>query len=241
MVYPDFSFERKAFKRGYQWVIGVDEVGRGAFAGPLVVAAVVLPLNFKCVNTLLRINDSKLLSANNRVLLSAEIKKKAIAWDISEVGVGVINKIGIARATMKGMRKTVKDLAEKIGEGVALSCHSGEDRNLYRFRIRSGMTKTFVLVDYYSIPYLPNVGKNNQLGIKKGDQRSMSIAAASIIAKVHRDRLMDRLAKNGRYKKYGWERNKGYGTLEHRRAIIKYGLTKYHRKDFVRNTGKYLT
>jgi ribonuclease HII len=277
MMYPDFHFERKAVKAGSRFVIGVDEVGRGCFAGPLVVAAVVFPstiynskgpLSYLCTDKLFTVNDSKKLTAEQRETLSREIKKQALAWDVSEVGVGVINRIGIGKANMKGMRRTIKDIVRKIlliqrlGGAIngdfRLQIQEGKDRKssiVIRFKggekqHNSGifgsevnpksssikhankMRNFFVLVDYFSIPYLPKFGMKMQIGIKKGDQRSCSIAAASIIAKVHRDELMKRLAKNPGYKKYGWQENIGYGTKKHREAIYKYGLTKYHRKQF---------
>lgn len=110
----------------------------------------------------------------------------------------------------------------------------------------------FVLVDYYHVPYLRGIGKTGQLGIEHGDQKSISIASASILAKVHRDKIMESLNKQFKYKKYGWgrnkqslfrakgrdiyglARNKGYGTSEHQKAILRYGLTRYHRKEFVK-------
>jgi ribonuclease HII len=214
MTFPNFSFEKKQWKKGFKYVVGVDEVGRGAFAGPIVVGAVIWPrpLRLKTEDLKLKIdgvNDSKLLKPRFREQLTKEIKEKALAWDVTEVGVSVINRIGIAKATEKAMRKTIKDLKRK------------------------GFPPDFVLIDYYYVPYLHGVGKKRQQGIKHGDQKSFSIAAASILAKVHRDKLMRSLARKPRYKLYGWGKNKGYGTSLHRKAILRYGLTRYHRKRFV--------
>lgn len=153
------------------------------------------------------INDSKLLKPRFREQLTKEIKKKALAWDMTETGVSVINRKGIKKATEKAMRKTISDLA------------------------REGYPPDFVLVDYFYIPYLRRLGLKNQKAIKNGDQKSFSIVAASILAKVQRDKIMRSLSR--KYPQYGWGRNKGYGTKFHQQAILRYGLTRFHRKQFV--------
>jgi ribonuclease HII len=208
MNQPNFSFEKQLWQKGFKSIAGVDEVGRGAFAGSVVVGAVIFPKEIVQIDG---INDSKLLKPRFREQLTIQIKKKALAWDVTEVGVRVINRIGIGKATEKAMRKTIRDLTKK------------------------GFLPDFVLVDYYYVPYLQGVGKARQKGIKHGDQWSFSIAAASILAKVHRDKIMRSLARKSRYKPYGWGRNKGYGTKLHRKAILRYGLTRFHRKGFVKS------
>jgi len=219
MKLPDFSYEKRLWKKGFRFVVGVDEVGRGAFAGPVVVGAIIFPpISFTRTKRSLQIdeaskidgiNDSKLLKPRLREQLAREIKKKVLAWDVTEVGVSVINRIGIGKATAKAMRKTISDLARK------------------------GFPPDFVLVDYFYISYLRGLGLKSQKAIKHGDQKSFSIAAASILAKVHRDKIMRSLARKPRYKVYGWGRNKGYGTKLHQKAILKYGLTRLHRKQFI--------
>lgn len=206
MAQPNFSYEKKLWRREFKYVVGVDEVGRGAFAGPVVVGAVIFPKEIVEIDG---VNDSKLLKPRFREQLAQEIKKKALAWDVTEVGVGVINRIGIGKATQKAMRKTIADLTKK------------------------SFKPDFVLIDYFYIPYLAGFGKKNQLGIKHGDKKSFSIAAASILAKVYRDKIMRSLARKPRYKVYGWGRNKGYGTIFHQKAILRYGLTRFHRKEFI--------
>lgn len=207
MAQPSFSYEKRLWKRGFKYVVGVDEVGRGAFAGPVVVAAVIFPRQIVEING---INDSKLLKPRFREQLVKEIKEKALAWDVTEVGVGVINRAGIGKATAKAMRKTVSDLVQK------------------------GYPPDFVLVDFFYISYLQGLGLKNQKPIKNGDQKSFSIAAASILAKVHRDKIMRSLARKPRYKVYGWGRNKGYGTKSHQQAILRKGITRFHRKRFIK-------
>jgi len=235
MISPNFSYEKKLWKTGYKFVVGVDEVGRGAFAGPVVVGAVIWPRPNKLKTKDLKlkidgINDSKLLKPRAREQLAKEIKKHALAWDVTEVGVSVINRIGIGKATEKAMRKSIKDIARLLDCYVVRLKDSKFQYSKIAIKQSSNF---FVLIDYYYISYLRGIGKKNQLGIKHGDRKSLSIAAASILAKVHRDKIMRSLSKNPRYKKYLWGKNKGYGTKVHLKNILRYGLTRYHRKEFV--------
>ena len=131
-------------------------------------------------------------------------------FGIGEANIGFINKHGIVKATEKAMRMALREVQGKLRE-----------------------KKIFVLVDAFHVKYVPGVGLRNQKAIIKGDQKSISIAAASIIAKVHRDKLLDKLHKE--YPVYKWKENKGYGTRDHQIAIKKHGVTKYHRKLYVRN------
>lgn len=215
-------------------MVGVDEVGRGAFAGPVVVGAVVFAPVKKQFTHLaieqLGINDSKLLKPRTREQLAKEIKKHALAWDVTEVGVSVINKVGIGKATEKAMRKSIKDIARLLDcyiDNMGQEIRQNNNITIHQYN------NLFVLVDYYYISYLRGIGKKKQLGIKHGDRKSFSIAAASILAKVHRDKIMRSLSRKPRYKKYLWGKNKGYGTKVHLKNIIRYGLTRYHRKKFV--------
>lgn len=182
---------------GYELVIGVDEVGRGALAGPVVAGAVA----FLAPTRIIGIKDSKKLTAKTRETLAKLIKAEA-RWGIGEVGVGTINRVGIVKATEKAMRQAVA-------------------------KVRQG--KCQVLVDAFHVKYIPGVGLKNQQAIIKGDEKVLEISAASIIAKVYRDALMAKI-KN----RYGWKRNKGYGTVEHIRALKKFGVTRLHRLAFVK-------
>lgn len=234
---PNFGYERKLWQKG-KLVVGIDEVGRGAWAGPVVVAAVAWPqlLKFKTQKSKVKtteglgIDDSKRLTPKKREILAKEIKKYALAWDITEVSASVINKIGIGKATEKGMRKAVRDIT-KLLNGYIVELNEEKQHNNITINNQQ-FHNLFVLVDYYHVPYLRGIGKSRQLGIKKGDQKSLSIAAASILAKVYRDKLMRRLGR--KYSKYHWGENKGYGTEIHQRAILRYGLSRYHRKQFVK-------
>ncbi|OGH06096.1 MAG: ribonuclease HII [Candidatus Levybacteria bacterium RBG_16_35_11] len=204
---PTFREEEILWKKGFNYIIGIDEVGRGAFAGPVVTAAVIFDPK-KCSQDLfLEIDDSKRLRSLKRKTLAKQIKDQAIFWEISTKSVAVINKYGIGKATNMAFRKSLSSIVKLL------------DRE-----------KPYVLVDGFHVRYIRGVGLKHEKAIVKGDQKSMSIAAASIIAKDHRDRLMKALSK--RYPRYGLGRNKGYGTKEHQMAIKKFGLTRIHRRSF---------
>ena len=182
-------------------VIGIDEVGRGAFCGPVVSCSVLLEKKILNNNLVLLIMDSKKLSHKKRIILSKFIK------EYSSYSIGVANNIEIDE--MNILRAT----------------------NLSMIRSYDKFKKTENLI---KIDGLKTFSLNEKTTfIKNGDQISISIAAASIIAKTWRDRLMTLYSKI--YPMYGWERNKGYGTHEHRSAIKKFGLTKIHRKSFLSN------
>lgn len=197
MQLPTFEHERKLWDAGIQHVAGVDEVGRGCFAGPVVAAAVVLPSHFNATN---EINDSKQLSAKKREQLAAIIQKHAIAYSIAEVSVPVINEIGIGKAAQIAFAQAIKDLKTPPDH---------------------------ILIDAFMIK---DINPTIQTPIIHGDRLSISIAAASIIAKVYRDALMGKLHEQ--YINYNFLSNKGYGTKAHREAIAKFGLSDLHRTSF---------
>ncbi|SRR5260221_2022859 len=205
---PTFKFEKELWIKGIKTIGGIDEVGRGAFAGPVIAACVVFKsgFNFSDIEGEL-INDSKKLSAKKREVASIWIKKNSLAYGIGKASVAEINKLGIVKATEKAFRRAIK------------FCPSGIE---------------FLLIDAFYIPNIKTLRQSQQLPIIKGDALSVSIAAASIIAKVYRDELMIALSKNIKYKKYSWNENKGYGTKKHREIIQKEGITKLHRHAFVR-------
>lgn len=214
MGFPDFYFERKLHREGYRIIAGVDEVGRGCFAGAVVAGCVIFDKNtistFKGFplqdSRKIIINDSKKLTPKQREIADKWIRKNAFAWGIGAASVSQINRLGIKKASEIAFRKAI------------VNCKLSID---------------YLLIDAFYIPYVKGLRRRNQKPIIKGDTKSVSIAAASIIAKVYRDNLMLKLGKKPKYKKYGWGKNKGYGTLEHRKAIKKFGLTRQHRKQFV--------
>jgi ribonuclease HII len=239
---PNFSFEKRLWRQGLSVVAGVDEVGRGCFAGPVVAAAVAFApmVNAKWqMPNGVHIDDSKKLTPRQRDRAEAWIRKNALTWGIGEANAVLINRIGMARASKVAFRKAIKAANSK-------------------FKVQNSKLD-FLLIDAFFIPHVPSLPtrrrkdkkgryrknpKGRQAAIINGDEKSLSIAAASIIAKVYRDKLMTGLSKQ-KYrteydqhvagKKYGWGKNKGYGTKEHQEAIKKYGITRLHRKQFVKN------
>ena len=232
MKLPDLSHEIELWKKGYM-VIGIDEVGRGAFAGPLYVGGVIFdPRSDIQYLTSIGINDSKKLKPNIRKMLSKVIQKECLAYHISTIDVAQINRIGIGKATFQAMRNTVQNLTVSLRAARS---------NLVKEIATSSSTpredRIFVLVDGFYIKYLKGIGLKNQKGIVGGDGISLSIAAASIIAKVARDEHMEKLS--AKFPNYGWGRNKGYGTLSHRQTLQKLGITRLHRKAFIKNLSCY--
>lgn len=209
MKLPDLSFENKAWKKDFRTVAGVDEVGRGCFAGPVVAGCVAFSPNSR-YDTLeskkIFINDSKKVTPKRREVASYWIKKHALCYGIGWANVGEINRYGIKKASEIAFRRAIKNCGSRID---------------------------YLLIDAFYIPHVKNLRRKNQKPITKGDTKSFSIAAASIIAKVYRDRLMKRLSEKQRYAYYKWDRNKGYGTLQHRKAIKRHGVTRLHRKKFI--------
>lgn len=197
MISTTFDEEQILWQKGFKYVAGVDEVGRGCFAGPVVAAAVVLPQDFD-IN--IGVNDSKLITAKKREILSEYIIKNAVSYSIATVSVEVINELGIGSAAQEAFYEAVTGLS---------------------------ISAEYILVDAF---YIRKINKNIQKAIVHGDRISVSIAAASIIAKVYRDRLMTEFQSE--YPQYDFGTNKGYGTLRHREALKKYGLSNLHRTSF---------
>lgn len=193
-------YERKLKKQGYDLVVGIDEAGRGPLAGPVVAGAVILN-TYRFKN---RIDDSKKLSALARQMAFAEIIKKSI-YGIGIVGEQEIDRINILNATRQAMQKALSELLKKI-EGCLGRVHIIVDGNML---LNTPLACTAII---------------------KGDGRSKSIASASILAKVTRDRIMDDYDKI--YPLYGFIRHKGYPTEAHRKAIKRFGPCRIHRKTF---------
>lgn len=190
-----YTYERAANRRGRGIVAGVDEAGRGSLAGPVTVAAVVLPP--ECY--LPRLNDSKKLSPSVREELYVQITERAVSYHIILIDAETIDHFNILQATRRGMYEAIAALSPIPEE---------------------------VLIDAVTLPKLPMPSQS----IIKGDAKSASIAAASILAKVTRDRLM--IQYGTEYPHYGFAQHKGYGTHEHIEAIKKYGVCPLHRKSF---------
>lgn len=206
MKLPHKTLERKLFKSGYRYVFGVDEVGMGCLAGPVVVCAVAMTNHFynKHHQKLRWLRESKLLLPHQRERFSEELlKEKDLVYAISSVSSKMIDKINIYQAARLGMKNAIKKLKPNFD------------------------LKTIVLVDgktkIKGVDY-------EQMAIVKGDRKIFAIACASIIAKVHRDRMMTRYAK--KYPGYSFEKNKGYGTKYHQARLTTLGPCEIHRKSF---------
>jgi len=195
-MYEMFSFEREYGE--YEYICGIDEVGRGPFAGPVVACAVILPKDCD----ILYLNDSKKLSEKKREALYDEIIEKAVSYGIGVVSEKVIDEINILQATYEAMRIAINNLSVKPD-------------------ILLNDAVTIPLVDIKQVPII------------KGDAKSASIAAASIVAKVTRDRMMDEF--DSVYPGYEFSKNKGYGTKAHRDALKVIGPCEIHRRTFIRN------
>ena len=194
------QYERALIAKGYQYVAGVDEVGRGPLAGPVVCAAVIMPLDENSL--VVGVDDSKKLSEKKREALAEQIKERALAYTIIEIDEKTIDTINILEATKLGMKRAIEQL--KIQPDVVLT-----DGNM-----------------------TINIAHPQQ-SVIHGDALSYSIGAASIIAKVHRDKMMVDFAQT--YPDYGFEKNKGYGTAEHIKGIKEKGLCPIHRRSFTKN------
>jgi ribonuclease HII len=209
MLFPDLPiqpmdyFEKMYYRRGYHRIAGVDEVGRGPLAGPVIAAAVILPKD----GIQERLFDSKKISPTKREQLYKTIFAKAQGVGIGIVGQEEIDRINILQATLKAMALAIEHLP---------------------------ISPDFILIDGSQGLRLPIPQKP----IRKGDELCNSIAAASIVAKVTRDRMM--LECHQKYPQYNFARHKGYGTQEHRRAIERFGACELHRKTF-RGVREYLS
>ncbi len=189
--------EENLLKAGISKIAGVDEAGRGACAGPLVIAAVILK-DLKSKN-LAKVTDSKKLSPKLRETLFDTIIENSISYSIIEISAAEIDEIGLQRSNIEGMRRAITALDSK---------------------------PEYVLIDGYPIPGI----ETPNLAVWKGDQVALSISAASILAKVHRDRIMTEL--DVRFPGYGLAEHKGYATAMHESAMRTLGVLEIHRRSY---------
>lgn len=188
--------ERQLHEKGFKYICGIDEAGRGPLAGPVVIASVIMPEG----SMIEGVNDSKKVSEKKRELLYEQIIEEAISYGVAIIGHDEIDRINILNATKKGLTMSLKELTVK---------------------------PDIILVD--ALEHIDTLGIPYE-SIIKGDAKAYSISAASIIAKVTRDRIMREWATV--YPQYGFEAHKGYGTAKHIAAIKEYGLCPIHRKTF---------
>ncbi len=189
-----YEYENSLVATGYRNIVGVDEAGRGPMAGPLVVAACLLPLDDKIIG----LNDSKKLTPKKREELYNIIKEKAIEYHIEVIDVGEVDKLNVYKASKWGMEQCIKQFQTPF--------------------------------DYVLSDAMPLDIDLEYLAIVKGDAKSASIAAASILAKVTRDHIM--IDFDEVYPQYGFKKHKGYITKEHKSALEKYGVCPLHRRSF---------
>lgn len=195
---PDLLLETELREKGFKYVCGVDEAGRGPLAGPVCAAAVILPENIEIEG----LNDSKKLSEKKREALFEVIKEKAVAYSIAYGSLEEIEEINILNATFLAMNRAISELK---------------------------VNADFALIDGNQVPKGIEIPCQT---VVKGDAKSASIAAASILAKVTRDRLL--LEYDKEYPQYNFKKHKGYGTKEHTELILKYGPSPIHRISFLK-------
>lgn len=197
--------ERHYRRLGCQVIFGIDEAGRGPWAGPVAAAAVALPLQrndlAKC---LAGVRDSKTMSASQRSLLVGKIKDIALAWGLGHSSTDEIDRLGIVGGTKAAMQRALDHAL--AGSGLEPDC---------------------LFLDYMLLPERRDIP---QVSMVSGDRHSLSIACASVIAKVWRDGFM--LELDGRYPQYGFASHKGYGTVAHRQALERYGPSPCHRRHY---------
>lgn len=196
---PDFELEKQALQKGYKFVCGVDEAGRGPLAGPVCAAAVILPPDTEIEG----LNDSKKISEKKREALYDIIKEKALAYSIAFGTLEEIEEFNILEATFLAMNRAVEGL---------------------------NIPADYALIDGNRLPKGIKIDGET---VVKGDAKSASIAAASILAKVTRDRLL--IEYDQKYPEYNFKKHKGYGTKEHTDLILKYGPCEIHRLSFLKN------
>lgn len=200
MQIPSFEFEQQYWNQGVSLVAGLDEVGVGAWAGPVCAGAVIWlpsPQVGRGAGGEVVIRDSKLLSPQQREKAAVWIRANTLAWAVGEASVEEIFELNILQAARLAMKRAVEQLAQQPEVLIV----DGRGENIH--------------------PTIPSTS------IVKGDQKSFSIAAASILAKVHRDNLMVELGRE--HPQYGFESHKGYGAKQHQEALRKFGVTAHHR------------
>lgn len=194
---PDLTFEQTLWQNGLRRVAGLDEAGRGALAGPVCAAAVILPPDASLLQTLAGVRDSKQMTPAERQAWAPRIRTAALAWGVGFAAADEIDALGILAAT-----------------------------RLAAVRALEGLTPDALLTDFLILPEIALP----QTALVKGDRRSLSVAAASVLAKTARDALLCEL--DGRYPGYGFARHKGYGTQVHRLALERLGPSPLHRRSF---------
>jgi ribonuclease HII len=199
--HPSLSFEDRFWQGGLSRVAGIDEAGRGALAGPVCAAAVILPPDPALARSLAGVRDSKLMTSSEREAWAPRIREAALAWGVGFASAGEIDSLGIVPATKLAARRALETLSPDA-----------------------------LLTDYLVFPEIDLP----QTALVKGDRLSLSVSAASVLAKTARDALLVEL--DGQYPGYGFARHKGYGTQVHRLALARLGPSPVHRRSFAFKT-----
>ncbi len=228
------QYDMQLFEDGAEWVVGVDEVGRGPLAGPVTACAVAI--NRECFTRIIeqrwsaRITDSKKLKESERNDIAKEFwafsKDSLICVSLQSIAPSIIDEINILEATKQAMRQCLEAI-EYTASMPVLPTFIPSKLELTGEDAFTGKVAT--LIDGLPLKAFPYEHR----ALVKGDSRSLVIGLASILAKVHRDQYMEKLSE--KYPQYGWSQNKGYGTAKHREAILQFGATPEHRKSFLRN------
>jgi len=197
--YPDLKIEKRLWSKGYRYLGGIDEAGRGALAGAVASAVVILPNIPELARVLAGVRDSKEMTQPQREAFEPRIKEVALAWAVGFASPAEIDQIGILPATKLAAKRAIDSLS---------------------------LAPDYLITDYLSLPDI-NIPQEKFI---KGDMRSLTIAAASVLAKTARDAEMRLLDKE--YPKYGFAQHKGYGTRQHRETIQKRGKSLVHRQSF---------
>lgn len=231
---PSFKYEQDLLCEGYDWVIGLDEVGRGSLAGPVMVGAAVIGIKQVKENYMPEgLADSKLLSEKRREELYEPLQKWCTTWAVGSCTNTEIDEWGISYAlgvaALKAISKVEEDIKKLSFSVNANTCENTRENS--NFRIAAILDGPCDYIDKvantFDAPYVHEPVKVHTL--VKADRQCASVAAAAVLAKVTRDNLMVSLAKNPQYAAYDWASNKGYGSLAHRNAIKKVGPSDLHR------------
>lgn len=197
--FPDFSIEQTLWKTGLTRLGGIDEAGRGAWAGPVSAGVVILPPELSILKMLHGVRDSKQMTPLQRESWVPIIQQTCLAWGVGFASADEIDAIGILPATRLAVRRALQNLS---------------------------VSPEHLITDYLKLPEI----SIPQTPLVKGDRRSLSVAAASVLAKTSRDAIMRQLEND--FPTYGFARHKGYGTRQHQEAIRRHGLSGVHRKSF---------
>ena len=231
-IFPSLKYEQSLWNAGYTQIAGIDEAGRGAWAGPVCAAALILPPDPTLIHTLDQVRDSKLMTPLSRETWAPRIRLVAVAWSVGFASSQEIDAIGILPATKLAATRALASLSASPLHPSSSFSPSTDPLSFSPLSpvllppAPSPFSPDFLLTDYLIFPNfeLP------QTALIKGDQLSLSVAGASVLAKTARDALMR--ATDNQYPGYGFARHKGYGTRLHQQSIRQLGLCEIHRKSF---------